>query len=229
MMALMTGVGILTSYILGSFLYWRIAASIPPLLFFLVLSCGLIPVPESPVWLLGHKGKEAGREALQWLRATEDVEEELSLMISTMEKQSHGLTMTEAIKNLSNPAVRTPFLLIGANFTLMMWSGPFAVIFYAVNIFKNAGVGISEHLAAILVAFVRVSAGFVGMVLMQIMPRRHLAMLSMTLMSLSMFGLGAVLFCKGAYGHIEALTILPIIFVTLFMCAFAAGKRIFFE
>ena len=222
----MVGIGILLVYILGAFLDWRIVASVPTILMYTLLCVALIFIPESPVWLLGHRGVEEGKDALQWLRNGADVEEELEIVKATMEKQSHGLTMTEALKNLSQRSVRTPFLIIISNFIFILWSGPFAVIFYAVDIFKDAGIDSNEHLAAIIVALVRVSAGVLGMVLMQRLPRRYLAMLSMTLMSLSMFGLGAVLYCKEVYGESEALNILPIICVTLFTCAYAAGKML---
>ena len=161
-------------------------------------------------------------------RNGKDVEEEIKILQATKEKQSHGLTVTEAIKNLSNPAVRRPFLVIVTNFTLVMWSGTFAIIFYAVNIFKDAGVDTSVHLAAIIVALVRVAAGVAGIFLIQKLPRRLLAIVSMTLMSLSMFILGGVLYCKAEYGDSQVLRILPIFCVALFMTSFAAGKKEFY-
>ena len=221
--ALMVGIGILLVYILGAFLDWRIVASVPTILMYTILCVALIFIPESPVWLLGHRGVEEGKDALQWLRNGADVEEELEIMKATMEKQSHGLTMTEALKNLSQRSVRTPFLIIISNFIFILWSGPFAVIFYAVDIFKDAGIDSNEHLAAIIVALVRVGAGLCGLFLIQKLPRRVLAMVGMTTMSVSMFGLGAVVYCKSVYGESKALNILPIIFVSLFMSSFAAG------
>ena len=67
MFALMIGLGILTTYCLGAVLYWRFVAIIPPLLY-LVLFLALWRIPESPLWLLSHRGTEDCREALQWLR-----------------------------------------------------------------------------------------------------------------------------------------------------------------
>ena len=63
----MIGLGILTTYCLGAVLYWRFVAIIPPILY-IVLLLALWRLPESPLWLLSHRGPEDCREALQWLR-----------------------------------------------------------------------------------------------------------------------------------------------------------------
>ena len=137
--SLMLGLGILSCYCLGSLLYWRYVASIPPPLY-LLLFCGLSRVPESPLWLLGHRGSKAAGQSLAWLRNSEDVGEELELIQQTMENQNRGLTMKEALSNLSRSDVRTPFLLIITNFGLVNFSGPPIMVFYAVEILQSDSV-----------------------------------------------------------------------------------------
>ena len=63
----MVGIGILFCYCLGAGLYWRYVAVIPPMIYIAVVFI-LQFIPESPIWLLGHKGEDEAREALQWLR-----------------------------------------------------------------------------------------------------------------------------------------------------------------
>ena len=65
--ALMVGFGILICYSFGIELSWRYVASLPPVLYIL-LAIALFFIPESPIWLLGHKGEQEARKALQWLR-----------------------------------------------------------------------------------------------------------------------------------------------------------------
>ena len=65
--ALMVGFGILICYSFGIELSWRYVASLPPVLYIL-LAIALFFIPESPIWLLGHKGDQEARKALQWLR-----------------------------------------------------------------------------------------------------------------------------------------------------------------
>ena len=81
---------------------------------------------------------------------------ELETLQQSREKQSHGITLTEALRNLSRREIRTPFLIILASFYFSLFTGPFAIIFYAVEIFKEAGVASNEHLAAIITALVRI-------------------------------------------------------------------------
>jgi len=59
--------GILLVYVLGAVLYWRWVAGLPALLALLFALC-LAAVPESPIWLAGHRGVEPARRALTWLR-----------------------------------------------------------------------------------------------------------------------------------------------------------------
>ena len=63
----MIGFGILLCYCLGCGFYWRYVAVVPPILYLLQF-IALLPIPESPIWTLGHKGNDEGRKALEWLR-----------------------------------------------------------------------------------------------------------------------------------------------------------------
>ena len=218
----MIGLGILTTYCLGAVLYWRFVSIIPPVLY-LVLFLLLWRVPESPLWLLSHRGPEDCREALQWLRGTEEVSEEISQIQEAKEQQSHGLTMTEAIRNLSRPDVRTPFLLITINFYLVMLSGPFAIIFYSVEIFQNTGANIDKYLASIIVAAIRVTGGVVGIFLIQKLPRVRLSMVVMTMMSVSMAVLGGALYLKSLSFTSSLLDVVTVISVTFYMFCFGAA------
>ena len=162
--------------------------------------------------------------AVQFLgRATEEVSEEIKQIQEAKEQQSHGLTMTEAISNLSRPDVRTPFLLITVNFYLVMLSGPFAIIFYSVEIFQNTGANIDKYLASIIVAAIRVTGGVVGIFLIQKLPRVKLSMIIMTLISVSMAVLGGTLYLKTLSFNSALLDVMTVISVTFYMFCFGAG------
>ena len=148
--------------------------------------------------------------------------EEISNLQATREKQTHALSITEAIKNLSRYEIRTPFLLSIFVFLFAMFSGPFAIIFYAVDIFKEAGVNSNQHMAAIITAVVRIGGGVLSIFLIHKLPRVKLAMAAMSLMSISIFALGTVIYFK--YEDNIVFQVLPIILVTLYMFSFGAGK-----
>ena len=140
------------------------------------------------------------------------------------ENQSHGLTIKEAIKNLSRYDLRTPFLLTLFNFLTVMMSGPYAIIFYAVEIFQEAGSGVDQYLAAIITAIVRIIGGLVALILIQKLPRIKHIMLTMTIMGISMITLGIILYLKDDLGDSSVITVIPILCVGLYLFSFGAGK-----
>ena len=137
--------------------------------------------------------------------------------------------MTQAVCNLSRPDIRKPFLLITTNFFFVMFAGPFAMIFYAVQIFQDSGIDANEHLAAIVVAIIRVVGGIFAIFLIQKMPRLRQVMLTMTTMSLSMAVLGGVMYLKELGFDNMTLRVLPILCVTLYMFSFGAGAGATFD
>ena len=223
--SLMLALGILTSYCLGALLYWRFVAAIP-VIFCLLNFLVLLRVPESPIWLLGHQGLDKGREALQWLRGAEHVEDEIKQLQQLMEDQNKGLTIVDALKNLSRRDVRKPFLLVTVSYWIIILSGTPIIIFYSVTIFQNTGAGINKHLASILVASINVIGGFVGTFLVQKLPRVKLNMVAISMMSVSMWTLGAALYLKDSNPSFsQALDWVQVFSVVLFMFSFGAGIK----
>ena len=151
--------------------------------------------------------------------------EEISNLQATREKHTHALSITEAIKNLSRYEIRTPFLLSIFVFLFAMFSGPFAIIFYAVDIFKDAGVNSNQHMAAIITAIVRIGGGIVSIFLIHKLPRVKLAMAAMSLMSISILALGTLIYFKDQYEDNISFQVLPIVLVTIYMFSFGAGKE----
>jgi MFS family permease len=154
---LMLSIGIMVSYCLGAGLNWRYLTIFPTILN-LLFAAGLSRIPESPIWLLGHHGNEAASSALIWLRGSDDVSHELEDLLHTQENQNQGLSLREAISNFRRPDIWHPILLALANTVLVMLSGPFVIVFYAVEIFRSAGAGEGvEHVATISMGAVRQS------------------------------------------------------------------------
>ena len=220
---LMVGLGITLCYSLGAGLYWRLVALIPPLLY-LALFSGLVLVPESPLWLLGHRPHQA-RPALQWFRQTEDVEEEVEELRLTMENQSQALTTWQALRNLSRPDIWKPFLLIITNILFAQFSGPYIIVFYAVEIFQSTGVHLNNHLAAMLIASIAVLGGFVSIFLIQKFPRVRLNMAMMTVMAAALATMGLTVYLKTDYtAQSSVLDIIQVLAVTTVMFGYGAGQ-----
>jgi len=222
MFSFMIGIGILCCYSLGAGVYWRYVSFVPTI-FCLIMTISMSFIPESPIWLLSHEGEDKAKSALQWLRYNEDVTEELNDLRATREQQSHGLTAMEAVKNLSSPHVGKPFLIICVNFFLILFSGPFVLVFYIVEIYKDAGLDVNDYIAAIISTIVRICGGITGIFLARKLPRRIHSMISCTLMGVSLIILGAVFYLKLNAWKSPILNILPVICVSLFQFSYGSG------
>ena len=223
MFGLMVQLGVLLCYSLGAGLYWRLVALVPASLYLLNFLL-LLRVPESPLWLLGHRPHQA-RPALQWFRQTEDVEEEVEELRLTMENQSQALTTWQAIRNLSRPDIWKPFLLIITNILFAQFSGPYIIVFYAVEIFQSTGVHLNNHLAAMLIASIAVLGGFVSIFLIQKFPRVRLNMAMMTVMAAALATMGLTVYLKTDYtAQSSVLDIIQVLAVTTVMFGYGAGQ-----
>ena len=80
-----------------------------------------------------------------------------------------------------------------------------------------------KYLASIIVAAIRVAGGFLGTFLIQRLPRVRLAMVTITLMSLSMAVLGGVLYIKTDSTHSPVLEVVPVVSLVVYMFCFGAG------
>ncbi len=115
----MPSIGILVAYGLGALLHWRAVAAVPAVLS-LLFAAGLSLVPESPIWLAGHRGVDPARRALLWLRGGADndaaVAVELDALLAAQERPESSLSVREALANFARrPDIHRPILLVAAN------------------------------------------------------------------------------------------------------------------
>ena len=130
--------------------------------------------------------------------------------------------MMEAVRKLSRPDLRTPFILITTNFFIVTFSGSSAIIYYSVEIFQSEDlVGLNKHLASIIVAVILVLGGILGIFLVKNQPRVRLSMIMMTLKSVCFGVLGLALYVKSLspYQNIVKVTT-----VTIYMLCSSAGQ-----
>ena len=205
--ALSVSAGITMVYILGSCMNWR----------WVCLVCGLhvasimvamMFMPETPNWLIAKDRKDEAVKVLLWLRGPQhNIEEEVKDLSSKMIRSNPGTDPgsspgtdhgspdeTGIFRQLMKPSNCKPFLLLITLFVLMQSTGTFAVIFYAVNVFQDAGVTSNSYIAAIFVGFLRLIGSLGGTLLLQKVPRRKLLIISGICMGISMTGLSASLY-----------------------------------
>ena len=101
-------------------------------------------------------------KALQWLRGPKcDVRPELAAILSSSKTDKEGeveeTKRKSPLSDFSRPECYRPLLILVGTFFLMQASGHFAVIFYAVNIFKDMGVTSNPYVPAIIVGVIRLT------------------------------------------------------------------------
>ena len=227
--------GILLSYVMGAWLPWNqlawASAVFPALLLFV-----MIPLPESPAWLLSKGHITDAEKSLKWLHhqprtANDSIPVELqqiSVYAITSQTTQHSVPSNEksgsgfSSKELFRRPVLVPFAL---TFTLLIFqqvSGIDAIIFYTVSIFHSAGSQIDDHLATILVGLVQLIANFLSLFIVDRAGRRPLLIASGALMCVALAALGTH-FHLQKYGMDQSLGLLPLISLIVFMVGFSIG------
>jgi facilitated trehalose transporter len=225
--------GILLSYLMGAWLPWdqlAWASAGFPVLFLVVM----IPLPESPAWLLSRGRIADADKSLKWLHHQPRIQNENKLAemketsVFTSKTTQEQVSSSEylksefRIKELLRRPVLIPFSL---TFTLLIFqqvSGIDAIIFYTVSIFHSAGSEINDHLATIIVGLVQLVANILSLFIVDRAGRRPLLIASGALMCVALAALGTHFYLqKHSMG--EGLGLLPLISLMVFMVGFSIG------
>ncbi|XP_031622593.1 facilitated trehalose transporter Tret1-like [Contarinia nasturtii] len=212
---------ILVSYVIGSLVKWDILAWYCTAMA-VVFGCILLFMPESPVWLRSkNRIKEAERSA-DWLKlppphiptVDEKTDMEMTQMANDHEKASKKSIY------LTRPILMP--LCIGLSLlVLQQISGIDSIIFFTVEIFRESGSTINEHLATILVGFVQLVSNIVALFVVDRSGRKPLLMISAVIMCISMSGMGTAFYLKqqgsASFGW------LPLTSLMIYMIGFSVG------
>ena len=214
--------GILVSYLVGFALAgasggwrWMLALGAVP---GIILSAGMLVLPESPRWLAGHGRMQDAERVLHRLRGTANVSDELgSLRTDLMREQGQSA----ALSALFAPRLRRP-LVIGIGLAMFQQiTGINTVIYFAPTIFQSAGMSsaATSILATAGVGAVNVIMTIVSIRLIDRLGRRQLLFWSLGGMAVTLFVLSAA-FHAGASGQLAWIAVLS---VAAFVGFFAIG------
>jgi SP family galactose:H+ symporter-like MFS transporter len=212
-------IGIVVSYLvdfaLSAFQGWRYMlglAAIPAI----ILGVGMLPLPDTPRWLINHNEPDNARKVLKRIRGKHDVEGEVNEIQEGLKKQQGGRT------ELFNPMVK-PALIIGVSLAIFQQvTGINTVIYYAPTIFQFSGItsASSAILATVAVGVVNVIFTFVAMALLDRVGRRPLLLIGLAGMVFSLTLLGAVFFLPSL---LSSLGDLAVVGLMLYVASFAIG------
>ncbi|XP_032515113.2 facilitated trehalose transporter Tret1-like [Danaus plexippus] len=215
--------GILISYIAGSWLYWRHLAFLSAT-FCAALFVVLLPLPESPVWL-----KSRGLDntlAVKWLHlsqhaiATVDNKEDIVQTVSKGEKEDEPKSLFTRNVFLSS-CVMKPLVIGFSLLFFQQFSGIDTIIFFTVEIFESAGSTLNAMTATIIVGVVQLFSCGVSTMLVDRAGRRPLLLLSSVIMCVSMLSMGCAFYFE--FEQDSLLGYLPIVSLVVFMIGFSLG------
>ena len=209
--------GILTVYSFGMALNWSWLAVVGIIMTMVYLLL-LLVLPESPTWLVLHRGREEARAALQWLHGSVDIYRRLDDIEQNIEKNSSSISMAD----LLTPYFWKPLAIsLGLMFFQNM-SGMSAIILYSTNILASAGFVDNPRIPTIIVGAVLVASTALSCVLIDLIGRRVLLVVSGVFVTVSSVALG-VHYYLTAVEHHDRLHWLPLLSVVVFITFFSLG------
>jgi sugar porter (SP) family MFS transporter len=193
--------GILVSYLVGFVLAsatggwrWMLALGAVP---GIILSVGMLVLPESPRWLAGHGRLQDAETVLQRLRGSADIQEELSALRTDLAREGRHLVRAS---ELLAPRVR-PLLIIGIGLAMFQQiTGINTVIYFAPTIFQSAGLSsaATSILATAGVGAVNVIMTIVSIRLIDRLGRRPLLFWSLGGMTVTLLVLSGVFYAEAS-------------------------------
>jgi len=181
--------------------------SIPGLIFLIALFF----VPESPRWLMKQGKREQALAILNKVHGSEMAQHEVSEIEQSF-KQKKG-TFSALF---SNPALRAA-LVVGVILAVMQQvTGINAVMYYAPEIFKQAGAGTNAALIqTILVGFVNFLFTVISIYLIDKLGRKQLLLIGSAGMAISLIVISIT------FQSIESTSTLLLVFVLIYVASFA--------
>ena len=194
--------------------------------------CAIIPIiytlifmflPESPEFLV-RKGKhEAAEQSMMLLRCKAfDYKSEINELIKQQQEMSQKYPAT-FLELSQKPAIRKAFFIIMTQFFFFQMSGINAVLFYMTTIFIDADIQLEPALATIIVGCVQVIGSLLSTFLVDKIGRKILLILSTTLMTFSLIGIGVYFTLKQADVNVDAIRWLSVVSLSVFVMSFSSG------
>lgn len=210
-------VGIVCSYSVNYLLIeshaWRMmfASSALPAL---ILSVGILCMPESPRWLCSVGRRAAAINALKTLRKRESIDHELMDIEQTLAQEPKQGNWLLLFKKPLSPVLMLGMML----FCLQQLSGINVVIYFAPEIFKSLGWSSTtgQILATIGIGLVNLLVTILAVMYVDKVGRRNLLLLGFTGACLSLFALSAF-----SLNQVMWLPYLSVICLTVYIFSFA--------
>ncbi|KAK3415690.1 hypothetical protein EUGRSUZ_H01571 [Eucalyptus grandis] len=219
---LMIVAGVSVSFIIGTVLAWRVLALIvyAGLIPCAVLLFGLFFIPESPRWLAKTGHKKEFEAALQKLRGKDaDISKEAAEIQDYIETLQ--LLPKASILDLFRRRYLSSVIIGVGLMVVQQFGGINGVCFYTSNIFEEAG--FSSSVGTITYAILQVIVTAIGAALVDRAGRKPLLLISGTGLVLGCIVTALSFFLKVHDLAADAVPILAVTGILLYIAAFSAG------
>lgn len=174
--------GVLSQYILGTFLRWQILSAISaiiPIAAFIFMCL----MPESPNYLVSRSKSDQALKSLTKLRGSKcniqrEVDHLKQFTLKTQATTARKPTFNETMRALLSPAAMKPFGILVIYFMLYQFSGVNTITFYAVDIFKLSGSEFDANYCTIFMGVFRLIFTIIACISMRRCGRRPLTFIS---------------------------------------------------
>lgn len=182
----------------------------------LILLLGMLPLPESPRWLVEKDRLDQARPVLRNVRNDRaDIEGEIRSMVEAREQEEGGW------REVIEPWVR-PMLIVGIGLAMgQQLVGINTIIYYAPTIMESTGLGASVSILATLgVGIVNVLFTILALVLIDRVGRKPLLLVGLVGITVSLGVLGLAYLLPALSGAIAWITFFCLV---LYIASFAAS------
>lgn len=220
------GVGILSAALVNFFLrdvewHWKIVVAAIPAI---VLVLGMIPLPESPRWLVSKGEVDTATEVLEWVRPSEkSAKKEIREIEKTRREEQRQAAKSEWSAMLSEKWMRPAIIAGVAVAVFTQITGLEMMIYYTPTLLTHVGlpsdIGLSIN---VMVGLVYVVMTAIGRFIVDRMGRRTLMLWTLPFAALWIALFGLTLFMGGDHPNIP----LMLIFLMLFMVFQAGGIQV---
>ncbi|EFA12961.1 facilitated trehalose transporter Tret1-2 homolog [Tribolium castaneum] len=221
-MQLFIVVGLLFSYALGpymSIMAFNIACVVSPCVFLVVF---YLFIPESPYFLI-RENKDQAAQALMKLRSKseEAIQEELEEIKASVEET---LANKASFADIFKSKGLTKALTISVGLvSLQQLSGINIVLFYAQDIFTDAGSTIPADISTIIIGIVQVFASGATPIVVEKKGKRYLLLLSAVGMAVSQGALAVFFHVKSGGSDVSAISWLPVTCLVVYIITYCLG------
>lgn len=222
-MQLFIVLGLLFSYSLGPYMsikQFNIACLVVPIAFAVLF---FMFIPESPYYLIKADDEENAVESLMKLRAKskDAVQKEIEeIRTAVTEAQENKASFMDIFK--SKGLTKALFLSCSL-VTIQQFSGINVVLFYAQDIFTDAGSSLAPEICTIIIGVVQVFASGSTPMLVERKGKRFLLILSAAGMGLSQIVLGYFFYLKDGGKDVSSIGIVPVVSLIAYIITYCLG------